>query len=314
MEGIHFNAVEIYDEPRKKILPRLDTKGYGPEMSESESAFLCGLIKKFRPDRIVEAGVAGGGTTAVILQCLLELEMQECELYSIDYSERFYRDKKLATGFLGEQAKQLAGIPFRHYVCLGDIACNYMKQYGGNIDFLIIDTMHILPGEILDFITLLPYLKDGCIVVLHDISYGLISDYMNGYATSVLFSAVTAEKYLNYDMQETGRYPNIGAFRITDETRRNVGNLFLSLMITWSYFPDIKQIKGYRKAVREHYPKEMLELFDQAVRMNYESWQRNRMLSVRLKKAVQQFKKTVVFAKHMLTDTRKHGSDKIFGE
>lgn len=60
MEGIHFNAVEIYDEPRKKILPRLDTKGYGPEMSESESAFLCGLIKKFRPDRIVEVGVAGG--------------------------------------------------------------------------------------------------------------------------------------------------------------------------------------------------------------------------------------------------------------
>lgn len=306
MKGFNFNVVEIYEEPRKKILPKLDSKGYGPEMSEFESGFLCGLIKEFRPDTIVEAGVAGG-TTAVILQCLLELGMHECDLYSIDYSEKFYRDKNLKTGFMGEQAKQLAGIPFRHHVCLGNIACNYMKQYGCNIDFLIIDTMHILPGEILDFITLLPYLKDGCIVVLHDISYGLISDLTQGYATSVLFSAVTAEKYLNYDKRQKGRYPNIGAFRVSDETRRNAGNLFLSLIITWSYLPDMKQLKEYRKAVREHYSEEMLEIFDNAVRMNYESWSRNRKLSVRCKKAVQQLRKFAAFMKHKLTDNKGYG-------
>lgn len=60
MRGFNFNVVEIYEEPRKKILPKLDSKGYGPEMSEFESGFLCGLIKEFRPDTIVEAGVAGG--------------------------------------------------------------------------------------------------------------------------------------------------------------------------------------------------------------------------------------------------------------
>ena len=75
---IHINAIPEDFEPRRKILPQLpefvDSQGYRePEMSESESAFLCGALKQFHPKKILEIGVAGGATTAIIVQTLEDL-------------------------------------------------------------------------------------------------------------------------------------------------------------------------------------------------------------------------------------------------
>lgn len=74
-------------------------------MSEFESAFLCGLLKKFKPKKILEVGVSAGGTTPIILQCL-EDNGQEYEMYSIDVSEKYYRDSNKETGFIAKHAKK----------------------------------------------------------------------------------------------------------------------------------------------------------------------------------------------------------------
>ena len=58
-------------------------------MSEFESAFLCGLIKKYEPKKILEVGIAEGGTTAIILNCLESIG-QEYKMYSVDVSEKCY--------------------------------------------------------------------------------------------------------------------------------------------------------------------------------------------------------------------------------
>ena len=60
-------------EPRKKILPKLPIVPNEPEMTEFESAFLCGVLNKFKPKKILEVGVAADGTTAVIMQCMEDL-------------------------------------------------------------------------------------------------------------------------------------------------------------------------------------------------------------------------------------------------
>ena len=83
---------DLYLEPRietLKIIPNIPNE---PEMSEFDSSFLCGLIRKYMPKKIVEVGVAAGGTTAIILQCLALLKHNEnCEVYSVDLNEKFYR-------------------------------------------------------------------------------------------------------------------------------------------------------------------------------------------------------------------------------
>ncbi len=59
--------LELYYEPIYDIKDLIYNKA---EMTEKELAFLCGLLKKYRPEKVVEIGVAAGGTTAVILSCI----------------------------------------------------------------------------------------------------------------------------------------------------------------------------------------------------------------------------------------------------
>lgn len=67
MNTFHINEIELFSEPRKIILKHLTKISNEPEMSEFESSFLCGLLKKHRPHKIVEVGVAGGGDNSYYL-------------------------------------------------------------------------------------------------------------------------------------------------------------------------------------------------------------------------------------------------------
>lgn len=113
----------------------------------------------------------------------------------------------------------------------------------------------------------MPLLKDGAVVVLHDIS-------LNHYnakdciATGVLFSNIVGEKYINLDYDKDSKYPNIGAFVIGEETRANISNMFEALIQSWRYYPDAKQVKTYRDAMCKYYDKDMLALFDMALMLN----------------------------------------------
>ena len=74
-------------------------------MTDSQSAFLCGLLKSCRPKKILEVGVAGGATTAIILQALEDLG-EPYEMHSVDVAEKFYRDHSKPVGFLATFAKE----------------------------------------------------------------------------------------------------------------------------------------------------------------------------------------------------------------
>lgn len=272
---IHLNEIELYFEPRNKILPLLPTIEGEPEMSPFDSAFLCGLIRKFKPDKIVEVGIAGGGSTAIILSCVQMLKLDKCNIYSIDYSEKFYRDNTLTSGYLGGLALELLSeLKDRHRFLLGDIACSWCDELK-DCDFLILDTTHFLPGEVLDFITLLPVLKDGAVVVFHDIRLNQMRN-KSAIATGTCISASTGEKYINWDESAFGRYPNIGAIVVNEDTRKNIANLFLSLLLTWTYLPSEKQIAGYRKAIVDFYNNDLVQIFDCALELNKRTYWKNK--------------------------------------
>lgn len=282
---IHINEMPLDFEPREKILPKLpkfvSQEGKSePEMSESESAFLCGAIKTYHPKKILEVGVAGGATTAIILQALEELG-ESYEMHSVDMLEKFYRDSSKTSGFMATFAKKnnLLITPPQSTLCgthefyLGKYLPQVIDEIGGDIDFVILDTVHAMPGEGLDFLAVLPYLKDGAIVVLHDVSYNqLKTQGINGHATAVLFSTVTAEKFLNFD-EAFFRYPNIAAFRVSEQTAENIDNVFLSMILRWAYLPSEEEIVTYRRHYQRFYPVEMCEIFQEAIDMNaYNFW------------------------------------------
>ena len=181
--------VNLYEAPLaiKDKLP----SSCGPEMQPEESAFVCGLIRKYRPKKILEVGVAAGGTTAIILNCLSLLDI-DADLYSVDLSEKYYRDSSLKTGFLAESAKKILKNS-RHTTYYGYYLPECIESIGDGIDFVILDTVHSLPGELLDFLVSLNKLTNGAVVVMHDVLLPYWCTNSRGaMATTQLFSCVVS--------------------------------------------------------------------------------------------------------------------------
>lgn len=257
-----YKTVKPYTGP-SAILKNFSPEEQVCEMSESEHGFLCGLLRDRRPRKIVEVGVAEGGTTAVILKCARELNL-DCTVYSVDVAEKLYYDPLKDVGFvlkkMGKNGNE--GGCDNHRLLLGKFLPERLDEIGDGIDFLILDTVHVLPGEILDFIAAFPYLAHDAVVVLHDTCLHYAPN-MNGneVATSVLLQSVVADKFLNIQ----DRYPNIAAFQINQDSYTYFTDMFSALILPWAYLPEDRELALYEAAIQKHYNAQCLRLFQQAV-------------------------------------------------
>ena len=279
MQKKYFNKVELDSKPRDVVLQEIKDEIGSPEMSEFESAFLCGLIKSKKPKKIVEIGVAEGGTTAIILECLKESFQDEIiEMYSLDYSQKCYCNPSKQTGYLAIKKIEETKNQIKHQFKLGDVAPRYLKEIGDEIDFIILDTLHVLPGEILDFLAILPLMSKNATVVLHDTSAHHITSSMQQICTQVLMDTVVAEKYIMEDPSRKGKIPNISAFQITDDTRKYIGNVFMSLTLPWDMLQSDSEMELYHKWYQTYYEEEFIKWYEHAceayytLRKQIESW------------------------------------------
>ena len=264
MYGGNLFMCEIFLEPIE-ILSRID-QGKS-EMTEWQLGFLCGLIKQKKPKKILEIGVAAGGTTAVILNCVSLLDI-DVEVFSIDVNEKLYSDSSKNTGYLAEQCMPYLTKKIKRRLETKGISVEFLESIGKDIDFLILDTMHILPGELLDFLACLPYLAKNCTVVLHDIALHHIGEDAGGYATQVLFDTVVGKKIIGRDPESLEGYPNIGAFETNEDTKKYIENVFQALLLTWRYMPSSEQLRLYRDFYAKHYEKKYIDIFDKALALN----------------------------------------------
>ena len=269
--------VDLFFEPID-ILDRVNDV-YTAEMTKEQLAFLCGLIKTHRPQKIVEIGVAAGGTTAVVLNCLSMLDLN-AQMFSIDLLTDYYRDTSKKTGYLIEECKAKLDKEVKHTLYTGKIAIEFLEEIGKDIDFLILDTVHSLPGEMLDFLACYPFLRKGSIIVLHDIVLNHYNSNVNTFATKLLFDTAVADKYL--EIQNSDVFPNIGAFMINDDTDKYIDTVFSALTITWSYIPKEQVLYLYKNFYEKYYTHESVKLFDEAVRLNKETYDRNQQTKTEL--------------------------------
>lgn len=268
--------MELFYEPRRAALSRVNLIAREPEMSEFDSAFVCGIIKEIKPKKILEVGVAAGGSTAILLECIDMLGLRnECQLFSVDLSEKYWRDidtsNNRKSGFLAEEYLLNKGKTFNHKFFLGNVLPCFIDSIGGNIDLVILDTAHMLPGEVLDIITILPYLSINAKVILHDVA---LSHYKKGYyiATQVLFDAIVAEKIVPLDLfpDNVIPLPNIAAFTINSDTMKYISSEFYALTLPWKYMPTDDELRAYRNHFSKYYDEKLIKIFDIAVTMNKE--------------------------------------------
>lgn len=283
-----FKDFKLELESRQETIKVLGIYPGEPEMSEYESAFLTGLIKEKRPKKIVEIGVASGYTSSIILN-QLNKNNEEFQMFSLDLNELFYRDRREKTGFfVNKVIKELNINPEKHTLLTGKYAVQYAEVIGSGIDFLILDTVHSLPGEVYDFLAFLPLLEIGAVVVLHDTNlhhlYPAKELPNSSYSNCALISAVVGEKFnpiidnnsFNFSLSNDAkrnssqkRKPaNIGAIIINLDTHNYIQNVFQLLMLNWAYIPEEIEFKIYRNHLSKNYSKELISLFEASYSTN----------------------------------------------
>lgn len=242
------------------------------EMSGEDHAFLCEMIKRRNPRKVLEVGVAEGGTSAII-HCAVAMLRDDYQIFSLDLCKEYYRDSSLETGYEYKRIEDKLSHTGSHEFILGYSLAEKMESIGGDIDLVILDTNHVMPGENLDFIAALPYLSADALVVLHDVSYSyLISmspqyvnriSAVNSVSTRVLFSTVVGEKYV----PKSAKY-NIAAFQVDADTRKYIGNVLIGLGLPWTYVPSEDMVNDYKNIYSKHYESDILRLFDEACERN----------------------------------------------
>ena len=269
-----FEPREIANKLVPEILTLEDQATYGVEyyfgMFPELHAFICGLIREKRPSKILEVGVNQGGSSVVLLQAIESLEL-DANLYSVDIEPNLPAAENVE--------KWAPHLTDRWSLKYGKDVSAYLEDIGGNIDFCVLDTAHCMPGEVLNFLCILPYLKNGATVVIDDllIPFKLISDFpleaagrarikksnaASMIACSVLFDCVVADKRLpNFSAMNNSEIPNISSFEVSEETRKHINDLFLALLLPWKGIPSRQALLDVQMSLAKNYPTHTLAYF-----------------------------------------------------
>lgn len=267
------------------------------EMTNSQLAFLCGVLKSKRPKKVVEVGVAHGGTTCVILECMKEIGAIT-QLHCVDILTQCYRAHGKRTGYAVDIAFKYLPGNIAHYWHLGNVLPAFLDEIGDEIDLLILDTVHSMPGEMLDFLAALPYLSPNAVVILHDITLNQITHNAFGYATRIVYDVAVAEKIIADGVDPGEILPGIGAFEITEDTFKYIEKCFSALAITWNYDLPDKELEQYRKIYQKFYEDSLVDLYQKAIAVN-----RKRMLAEKCRKRQAQ-KAIINFHKCVMQDCK----------
>lgn len=286
--------IRYEDFEREKLDPIYDTVAPYSEMQKSERYFLNGIIRSIKPKKILEAGVANGGGSAIILNAIRDID--GAELYSVDYTEKSYRYQDKPSGFLVEE-KFPALMDKWHMFRGGDVS-RFLEEIGGDIDFLMLDTVHTHPWETLNFLCILPFMKKASSwTVLHDISIFANPDDRYALACRYLFASVVSdEKVTPAPESKDSHFANIGAFKVSDITREHVSNLFETLITPWDIQVSSGDLESMKKIISKYYTPEQYKLFCDIADFQQYIFSHPATMKGRLKRSIKQKTSPKLFA------------------
>lgn len=231
------------------ILDKLEFKSQ-KSLSDDNLIWICSLIEKYKPKRILEIGVSTGGSTSVYLNCIKELGIN-CELVSVDSETiAFYKKGKPAIGAEVYELKDY--LDLKNFKLITGKFLQEVSDSIGLFDMVIMDTIHFIPGEVLDLLCLKNNVHKGTILILDDINIesrypDLYKENLNGSSSnSMILSSVNGTLLF-----PNTNFPEIGGVILGDVIDEN--RLLLCLCHKWNsdileskhkYFSKIKELYG----------------------------------------------------------------------
>lgn len=265
---VDFSDVEFFDEYfLQKINEHLEGKIEGTdflknEMTYKERAFLNGIIRKTQPKTIVEIGVSAGGSTAVILNAISDLN--DSKLYSFDYYTQWYRDVQSGnstgrdTGFLVK--KTVPNLVSKWELHSGGVPCKHFDNLPKEgIDICFIDTAHFNPGEHMNILEILPFMKKNGIIIYHDTSYHTLR-FEIGTTNCVSINTLSGKRII-LKSENTAGLPNIGAIILDENVEDMLYPLFSNLSMPWYYKISGEDFTDMLKHFSRYYSRELVQIY-----------------------------------------------------
>lgn len=250
------------EEYKREILDALNPSvDKHPMMSLEERYFLNGLIAYYKPKNVLEIGVNFGEGSAEILHCIKDTE--GARLTSIDLATNalYYEGTDEATGEervvessepIGNFALTHSDLPLDRWTLItGSDPSEVIEDLDNSkegYDFVVLDTAHLHPVESLNFLCILPYLRNGAIVVLHDITLYTTVEPPRKFANRTLFTGIVAER-ISINLNR----PNIGAFQVTEDCRKYIQGVFEGLYFPWELDPRQIRMDAIYNLIAKHY-------------------------------------------------------------
>ena len=263
---INIKSIEIYlDKYEENYYNNIkDNITKCSRMWSNQRQFLNGAVRKFKPKKILELGVAEGGSSIIILNAMQDIK--NSHLFSIDLSTHHK---------IGSCVKNI----FPHFLnkwslYTGNVAAKFMEEIGGDIDMVFIDSGHYEPGEILDFLIILPFLKEEALVGFHDIGNQITkASERNEWAPYIIFNIIRGKKYL--PSGDNILTQDIGFVKLEKNQFLYVHDYFRALGGQWQYFPNESDINIIEELFKKYYDKECITMFEESVKFNREFVKKN---------------------------------------
>ena len=230
-------------------------------MSRNDRYFINGIVRALKPRKILEAGVAHGGGSAIILNAIQDID--GAKLYSVDYSEKSFAFPDKLTGFVVEE--YFPDFMDKWQIFRGGDVSRFIEKIGGDIDLFMLDTVHTHPWETLNFLCVLPFMKNDSWVVLHDITTFISPHFRHSLACGYLFAAAVSDAKVVPAADKGSILPNIGAFKVSEITSQYIDGLFRMLLLPWNMRVPEKDLADITRIIDEKYPASCSKTFHDAL-------------------------------------------------
>jgi predicted O-methyltransferase YrrM len=189
-------------------------------ISRRDARYLHARALAASGDALIEIGTAAGVSTAVLCDAA-ERRAAGSTVVSYDISPAYYADDSRRTGDAAREmldADRLARIEFRNPATALDVREDHPDS---SLEFVFIDAAHTHPWPSLDLLAVLPCLRPGAEVVMHDINLPLVDPRWQTWGVKHLFDELDADKRTDSDSDP----PNIGSIVVPprkDALRRQI--------------------------------------------------------------------------------------------
>lgn len=181
-------------------------------VSFADAKFLSARVAEAAVDDVVEIGSASGVSTAIICATLADAHDTgkigpDYRVTAYDVSKRFYANADYATGAAVED---MVSPELREHVRfrLPGRAIDVRDDFGPDtLEFAFIDASHSHPWPALDLLALIPCLRPGAEVAMHDINLPVVYSEFPVWGSKWLFDALDVEKHTD----PANDPPNIGS-------------------------------------------------------------------------------------------------------